>query len=135
MKSVVCCTKKTSFATINLAKQSKMIHITLVGSPCCDNEFKSFIQLLDTIIATIKPLIGEYVLLYDISNCSFNSKYMKEQESRLDQIQTCAIVTKDMIIRKIISVMINRKRKSKSSNVIILSDKVKALQWLLSHRL
>ena len=139
MRSVVCCKgrkkKPISFATITHAKQTKMVQIVLVGSPCCDKEYQSFIQLLDNILQTINPVIDEYTLLYDISDCSFNSKYMKEQEDRLDKIQTCAIVTNDIIVRKIISVIIKRKQKiNNKSNVKIVADKVSALKWLLSHQ-
>jgi predicted O-methyltransferase YrrM len=68
-------------------------------------------------------------MFYNISNCTFNPKYMKQQEDLLKHASPCAIIVADNIMASIIKTYIKHFKQPRK-NVKIFTSPKDGILWM-----
>jgi hypothetical protein len=91
LRSTRCCNRGPPFATVSLLDTTAEIHVSLQGTPCCDQEFQSFVSILITMrnkLDRLKP----FYLLYNLLRYTFNRSHMAIQHEVMEGAAACVII-------------------------------------------
>jgi hypothetical protein len=110
-----CCSDKPGglYGTVTSIPAKSNITVQLQGTPCCDQEFATLIQILQTLRLAYDKEQPLY-LLYKLDNVQLSPTRMAQQEAVLKSDQTfCAVVVEKPITRRLMKLAICHKKNAK----------------------